>query len=100
MIAVLRASFFLLVFSVWGQLAHAEDSYADTITVFQNAGESGEFFDTSVGYAVFPTIGKGGIGIGGAIGRLLGPAVGGWLARPSQKWPTVFPADGVFGTFA
>lgn len=28
-----------------------------------------EFFDSSAGYAVFPTVGKGGIGIGGARGN-------------------------------
>jgi lipid-binding SYLF domain-containing protein len=45
------------------------DDYQDTIKVFKNAGESGAFFDKSYGYAVFPTIGKGGIGIGGAHGK-------------------------------
>jgi len=45
------------------------DEYADTISVFKNAGESGDFFGNSYGYAVFPTIGKGGIGIGGAYGK-------------------------------
>jgi lipid-binding SYLF domain-containing protein len=28
-----------------------------------------KFFDTAVGYAVFPSVGKGGIGVGGAYGR-------------------------------
>jgi lipid-binding SYLF domain-containing protein len=28
-----------------------------------------EFFDNSVGYAVFPSVGKGGIGVGGAYGK-------------------------------
>ncbi len=42
--------------------------YDDTIKVFKNAGESGDFFNKSYGYAVFPTIGKGGFGIGGAHG--------------------------------
>jgi lipid-binding SYLF domain-containing protein len=45
------------------------DEYDDTIKVFKDAGESGTFFDKSYGYAVFPTIGKGGIGIGGAYGK-------------------------------
>src|SRR6266508_2944270 len=45
------------------------DSYSDTINVFRNAGQSGEFFKTAYGYAVFPTIGKGGVGIGGAFGK-------------------------------
>jgi lipid-binding SYLF domain-containing protein len=44
------------------------DSYQDTINVFKNAGESGSFFKNSYGYAVFPTIGKAGVGIGGAHG--------------------------------
>lgn len=46
-----------------------EDKYRETIEVFRNAGESGTFFEKSYGYAVFPTIGKGGIGIGGAHGK-------------------------------
>jgi lipid-binding SYLF domain-containing protein len=49
------------------QLARA-DEYSDTIKVFRDAGESGAFFDSAYGYAVFPSIGKGGIGIGGAHG--------------------------------
>jgi lipid-binding SYLF domain-containing protein len=42
---------------------------ADTIKVFRGAGQSAPFFENSYGYAVFPTIGKGGIGIGGAHGK-------------------------------
>ncbi len=45
------------------------DEYSDTINVFRNAIESKGFFDHAYGYAVFPTIGKGGIGIGGAYGK-------------------------------
>lgn len=44
------------------------DEYSDTISIFKNAGESGNFFSTAYGYAVFPTIGKGGIVVGGAHG--------------------------------
>jgi lipid-binding SYLF domain-containing protein len=44
------------------------DKYADAIKTFREAGQSGGFFDRCHGYAVFPTIGKGGIGIGGAHG--------------------------------
>ncbi|HEY1288462.1 MAG TPA: lipid-binding SYLF domain-containing protein [Burkholderiales bacterium] len=40
------------------------DDYADAIKVFRNAGESGKFFKNSYGYAVFPTVGKGAVGIG------------------------------------
>ncbi len=44
------------------------DNYSDTVDLFRNAVSS-EFFDNSYGYAVFPTIGKGGVGIGGAHGQ-------------------------------
>src|ERR1700693_1906751 len=44
------------------------DSYSDTIALFNNAGASAAYFASSYGYAVFPTIGKGGLGIGGAHG--------------------------------
>jgi len=58
--------FLLLVFPFAGARA---DNYDDTIKVFKDAGESGTYFAKSYGYAVFPTIGKGGIGIGGAYGK-------------------------------
>jgi lipid-binding SYLF domain-containing protein len=44
------------------------NEYSDTLKVFKGAGESGKFFGNSYGYAVFPSIGKGGAGIGGAHG--------------------------------
>jgi lipid-binding SYLF domain-containing protein len=52
-------------------LPHASawaDEYSDTINIFKEAGESGDFFKSAYGYAVFPTIGKGGIIVGGAYG--------------------------------
>lgn len=52
---------------VFGQAA-ADEKYEETIELFKNAGESASFFANSYGYAVFPTIGKAGIGIGGARG--------------------------------
>ncbi len=56
-------SFALAVSPAWA------DEYQDTINVFRNAGESGTFFKSAYGYAVFPTIGKGGVGVGGAFGK-------------------------------
>ena len=53
--------------------------YPETIKVFQNAGESGSFFGNSYGFAVFPSIGKGGIGIGGAYGKGRVYAGGKWV---------------------
>ncbi len=44
------------------------DRYMETITLFSESGQSGKYFKNSYGYAVFPTIGKGGVGIGGAHG--------------------------------
>ncbi len=45
------------------------DKYSDTVQLFKDAGESAQFFNKSYGYALFPTVGKGGIGIGGARGE-------------------------------
>jgi lipid-binding SYLF domain-containing protein len=49
--------------------AASADEYADTIQIFRNAIESKGFFGKAYGYAVFPTIGKGGMVIGGAYGK-------------------------------
>jgi lipid-binding SYLF domain-containing protein len=43
-------------------------SYSDTVTLFKNAGQSAAYFTDSYGYAVFPTIGKGGLIVGAAHG--------------------------------
>jgi lipid-binding SYLF domain-containing protein len=53
---------------LWGATSWA-DSYGDTVELFNNAGQSREFFKNSYGYAVFPTIGKGGLIVGGAYGK-------------------------------
>jgi lipid-binding SYLF domain-containing protein len=45
------------------------NKYPDTIALFKNAGESASFFSSCYGYAVFPTIGKGGLIVGGAHGK-------------------------------
>ena len=44
------------------------DDDADTVALFKNAGQSSAFFSKSYGYAVFPTIGKGGLVVGAAHG--------------------------------
>jgi len=54
----------LLVFSA----AAPADEYDDTVAVFKKAGESAAFFGKSYAYAVFPSIGKGGLGVGAAHG--------------------------------
>lgn len=65
--------FFVLLLMViflsdFSNLAYA-DSYSDTIAVFKESPVVQPFFENAYGYAVFPTIGKGGIGIGGAYGK-------------------------------
>jgi lipid-binding SYLF domain-containing protein len=45
------------------------DSYSNTIEVFKKSPAVQPFFENAYGYAVFPTVGKGGIGIGGAYGK-------------------------------
>jgi lipid-binding SYLF domain-containing protein len=44
------------------------DKYSDTMDVFKKSEVVQPFFKNAYGYAVFPTIGKGGIGIGGSYG--------------------------------
>lgn len=57
------ASWFLLM-----PVAHA-DTYNDTVNRFHKANQSKDFFKDAYGFAVFPTVGKAGIGIGGAYGE-------------------------------
>ena len=58
---------FVTVFALMAQPALADD-ISTTIDNFRGAG-AGDFIDDAYGYAVFPSIGKGGIGIGGAHGK-------------------------------
>jgi len=44
------------------------DKFTDTIQVFKKSEAVQPFFKDAYGYAVFPTIGKAGIGIGGSYG--------------------------------
>ncbi len=66
--SALRIPMILLALLFGVAQAHA-DKYSEAIEVFKSAGESSSFFKKSYGYALFPTIGKGGIGIGGAHGK-------------------------------
>lgn len=52
-----------------GASAAYADAYSDTVSLFKGAGASAHFFNDSYGYAVFPTIGKGGFGLGAAHGE-------------------------------
>ena len=45
------------------------EDYSGTIAEFKKIPDVAAFFDKAHGYAVFPTIGKGGLGIGGSHGK-------------------------------
>jgi hypothetical protein len=47
------------------------DSYSETVTLFKDAGQSAGFFHNCYGYALFPTIGKGGFVAGAAHGTCM-----------------------------
>jgi lipid-binding SYLF domain-containing protein len=57
----------LLVATLFAQTAGA-DEYSDTVRMFKNAGESAAYFNHCYGYAIFPTVGKGGFLLGAAHG--------------------------------
>lgn len=62
----------LAAFAAAGMVCSAPafaDDYQDTIALFKKADESRDFFNTAYGYAVFPLVGKAGVGIGGAYGK-------------------------------
>jgi lipid-binding SYLF domain-containing protein len=65
------------------------DDYSDTLKLFKSAGQSARFFGSSYGYAVFPTIGKGGIGIGAAHGAGRVYAHGAYVGDTSMTQVTV-----------
>ncbi len=65
---VTRALGMTLLVMLCAGFARADD-FADTVSLFKNAGGSATFFKDCYAYAVFPTIGEGGFVVGGAFGR-------------------------------
>ena len=59
----------VMIFAASFTNAALADDFEDTIAVFQKSEAVQPFFENCYGYAVFPTIGKGGLGIGGAYGK-------------------------------
>jgi len=59
----------LMLTLVLGSGVAQADPYDDTIELFKHAGESAVFFSNCYAYAVFPTIGAGGLIVGAARGR-------------------------------
>lgn len=60
---------FALLFSGLALADREVEDYSETIGMFKKNGTAGPLMSGAYGYAVFPTIGKGGIGIGGAGGK-------------------------------
>lgn len=56
-----------LVCFLFSPLAIANE-YQSAVEIFKQSPESAEFFESAYGYALFPSIGKGGIVVGGAYG--------------------------------
>ena len=52
-----------------GWAKRTEEDYEHTIEIFKSVSGVAPFFDSAYGYAVFPSIGKGGLGIGAAHGK-------------------------------
>jgi lipid-binding SYLF domain-containing protein len=48
---------------------HKPENVQETIENFKQAQDARPYFESSYGYAVFPTIGKGGVGVGAAGGK-------------------------------
>jgi lipid-binding SYLF domain-containing protein len=65
------------------------DEWSDTEALFKNAGESDHYFSSAYGYALFPTIGKGGIGVGAAHGSGRVYARGKYVGDTSMTQVTV-----------
>ncbi|MFU8764061.1 MAG: YSC84-related protein [Haliea sp.] len=67
-VSLVMALLFTLMTSVLAVAADDADFEA-ALNAFRGAGESGVYFDGAYGYALFPAIAKGGIGVGGARGK-------------------------------
>jgi hypothetical protein len=56
-------SLLLTVLLAFSAGAYAADEYSETIKVFKGSSTVKAFFGNSYGYAIFPKIAKGGLGI-------------------------------------
>jgi lipid-binding SYLF domain-containing protein len=69
-------------------------TYKEALQTFRNAGESSTFFAKSYGYAIFPNVGSGAIGIGGAYGKGRVYSAGLWVGYTDMKQISVGPQIG------
>ncbi|PCH96504.1 MAG: hypothetical protein COB83_05530 [Gammaproteobacteria bacterium] len=57
-----------IIFLMFSHSTLADDS-TNAVENFKKSAQVKRFFDSAYGYAIFPTIGKGGFGIGGSYGE-------------------------------
>jgi lipid-binding SYLF domain-containing protein len=69
-------------------------TYAEALQTFRAAIESGGFFAHAYGYAIFPNVGSGAVGIGGAYGNGRVYAGGHWVGYATMKQISVGPQIG------
>ncbi len=60
---------FTVLAVLFGAGALHADEYEDALKKFRTAPSTEYFFKNAYGYAIFPTIGKGAVGVGGAYGE-------------------------------
>ena len=65
----LPAIFVMIVLIFIASSAFAVEDYSSTINVFKQSSQVQPYFKNAYGYAVFPTVAKGGLGIGAAYGK-------------------------------
>ncbi len=65
---LLRATGVLAMLFYGVSFAYTVEDYSNSIAVFEKSPASQPYFNNSYGYAMFPTIGQGGFGIGAARG--------------------------------
>ena len=59
----------VIILSLAVSQTEASDTFSQTIEMYKKSSQTQPFFENSYGYAVFPNIGKGGFGVGGAFGE-------------------------------
>jgi lipid-binding SYLF domain-containing protein len=59
----------MIVLALTLSVSAQADSFTDTIEIYKKSDAVTPFFNNAYGYVIFPTVGKGGIGIGGAYGK-------------------------------
>jgi len=88
MLARIRTLLFLSLLALPFAPALADD-YDSATKIFRDAGQSSKYFGSAYGYAILPSIGKGGVGIGGAHGKGRVYAKGAYVGDTSMTQLTV-----------